>query len=58
MGRVARMGDRKCWCCVFVGKQEGKKLLIGNGKITLKWISKKKDGWVWAGRKMNLCGSG
>jgi hypothetical protein len=47
---------------LWVSKKERNRSedLSGNGKITLNWISKKKDGWVggWAGRKLNLCGSG
>jgi hypothetical protein len=62
MGRVARMGDRKGGYYVFVGKQEGKKPLGGPNR---KWegnikMDLQENGWigVWAGRKLNLCGSG
>jgi hypothetical protein len=44
------MGDRKGgYCVLWVSKKARNRSedLIGNGKITLKWISKKKmDGWV------------
>jgi len=60
-GHVARMGERRGVYRVLVGKPEGKNHLEDpglDGRILLRWISRKWDVRVWTGSSWLRIGTG
>jgi len=57
-GNVARMGEERGVCRVFVGKPERKRPLSVDGWIILGWIFRRWDVGIWTGLGGRRIGTG